>query len=114
MAARLCSEAVRSSSVLSRSQHPLCQLFVLGRGERAFSTDNSYSGQQMRIERLWREFYLGSNHWRTKEGLDELLWIEDGGTHAIKKGQQYPLPGTQQLNGPPPGAATTPTRIGYY
>ena len=25
------------------------------------------------------------------------MWIEDGGTHAVKKGKQFPLPGWQQL-----------------
>ena len=31
------------------------------------------------------------------------MWIEDGGTHAVKKGKQFPLPGWQQLT---PNAGT--------
>ncbi|KAH7352159.1 hypothetical protein KP509_19G032700 [Ceratopteris richardii] len=114
MAGTVRASVLRHIRVIPRCDHTVDQLCVLTGIRRAFSTDNSYSGQQMRIERLWREFYLGSNHWRTKEGPDEFLWIEDGGTHATKKAQQYPLPGSQQLNGPPPGAANTPIRIGYY
>lgn len=86
-------------------------LGILGHGQRAFSTDNSYSGQQIRIERLWREFFLGSGHWRTKEGPDELLWIEDGGTHAVKKAQQLPLPGSQQLG---VNSGIGQARVGLY
>lgn len=56
--------------------------------QRAFSTDNSYSGQQIRIERLWREFLLGQAHWRTKEGPDEPLWIEDAGAKERVQGQE--------------------------